>query len=40
MAQVKYCLYCGRELCLTKLDGKEYQACRQRTADMFIGIIL
>ena len=27
MAQVKYCLYCGQELCLTKIDGKDYQAC-------------
>jgi NADH pyrophosphatase NudC (nudix superfamily) len=27
MAQVKYCLHCGRELCFTKIDGKDYQAC-------------
>jgi NAD+ diphosphatase len=27
MAQIKYCLQCGHELSLTKVDGKDYQAC-------------
>lgn len=27
MAQVKYCLQCGHELSLMKIDGKDYLAC-------------